>query len=128
MIPMIENGAKDARFFILQRGNKTVAVRVINVCARPALIPIVFTIPWNVSAKTIEYANTARKVFAEQAVAGIQAEFFPTDFCHASEYEDAPVYAHMRPIKLKLYPENEPITAINATAGIMALSEDFVIS
>ena len=51
---MIENGAKDARFFILQRGNKTVAVRVINVCARPVLIPIAFTIPWNVSAKTIE--------------------------------------------------------------------------
>lgn len=62
----------------------------------------------------------AKKVLTTHETAGIQAVDAPTLFSHAPLYEVAPVIAHKRPIREKLYAAMDPIPAMSAAAGIAA--------
>ena len=67
------------------------------------------------------YASTAKKVLITHDEPGIQAVDSPTDFSHAPRYEVAPVMAHKRPRREKLYAAMAPIVAIRIAAGMAAL-------
>ena len=62
----------------------------------------------------------AKKVLTTQETAGIQAVDAPTLFSQAPLYELAPVIAHRRPMREKLYAAIDPMPAMSAAAGMAA--------
>jgi hypothetical protein len=82
-IPARLKGAKLAKLFKRQSGNKTDRVSPINAFSRLTFIPNVRNNALKVSPNTILYASIAKNVLIITVVPGIHAVVSPIVFSHA---------------------------------------------
>jgi hypothetical protein len=121
IIPTKENGANAFNDFIRQRGNNATNVTPNNACVLDKVYGVNALINvGNVSLRIIEYARTEHDVTMKHAKAGIQLLLEDTDRSQACRYETLDVYAQIRPIKEKQYPEITPMILIKAILGTRA--------